>query len=101
MAGCASGTATETTAAAETSTAAADTSELFSNRDLAQTAVSTDATQITLTSGSDVTISEEGVYVLSGTAQNTTIIVDAPQDAKVQLVLSGVSMTMTIFRRFT
>ncbi len=93
MAGCASGTATETTAAAETSTAAADTSELFSNRDLAQTAVSTDATQITLTSGSDVTISEEGVYVLSGTAQNTTIIVDAPKDAKVQLVLSGVSMT--------
>ena len=73
--------------------ASVDTSDLFSNRDLEQTADTSSAKTITLTSGQDVTISEEGVYVITGSAENTTIIVDAPDDAKVQLVLSGVTVT--------
>lgn len=51
------------------------------------------ASYIALADGTDVTISGEGVYVVSGTARNSTIIVDAPEDAKVQLALSGVSIT--------
>ena len=118
MAGCAAGADSETTAAAtaETSTgaapqtqaqtpasssssaassssSAADTSELFSDRDLEQVADVSGASYIVLADGTDVTISGEGVYVVSGTARNSTIIVNAPEDAKVQLVLSGVSIT--------
>ncbi len=70
-----------------------DTSSLFTNRDLEQTADTTNATKITVKSGEDITISEEGVYVISGTATDCTITVDADSAAKVQLVLDGVSIT--------
>ena len=43
-------------------------------------------------SGTTATITAEGVYVLTGTLQNGQIIVDAPKDAKVQLVLDGVTI---------
>ena len=72
-----------------------DTSDLFSNRDLTQEADLTDATYITVVSGQDVTITEEGVYVLSGTATDVTIYVEAAEDAKVQLVLDGLKVTNT------
>ena len=71
-----------------------DTSNLFSDRDLEQEADLTDAEYITLTSGEDVTISSEGVYVISGEVTGTSIIVDA-DSAKVQLVLDGVTITNT------
>ncbi len=70
-----------------------DTSDLFSERDIEQEADTSEATSITLTSGEDVTITEEGVYVISGTSTETTIIVEADDTAKVQLVLDGVSIT--------
>ena len=43
--------------------------------------------------GSTVTISAEGVYVLSGTLENGQVVVNAPEDAKVQIVLNGASVT--------
>ena len=70
-----------------------DTSSLFTDRDLEQTADTSNATKITVESGKDVTISEEGVYVISGTATDCTITVDADSAAKVQIVLDGVSIT--------
>ena len=70
-----------------------DTSDLFTDRDLKQTADTANATEVTVKSGEDVTISEEGVYVISGTATDCTITVDADSTAKVQLVLDGVSIT--------
>lgn len=70
-----------------------DTSSLFTDRDLEQTADTSNATKITLESGKDVTISEEGVYVVSGTATDCTITVDADSSAKVQIVLDGASIT--------
>ncbi|MFD2334595.1 carbohydrate-binding domain-containing protein [Cohnella sp. GCM10020058] len=90
-------TSTTSTAASSGGTSAAattklDTSTLFSDRDLAQTADLTGATQVALESGKDVTIDAEGVYVLSGEATDATVIVEAPDDAKVQLVLDGVSI---------
>jgi hypothetical protein len=70
-----------------------DTSEMFSDRDLEQEADTSGAQKITLESGSDVTISTEGVYVITGSAKDTTIIVDAEDTAKVQLVLDKVTIT--------
>ncbi|WP_052769839.1 carbohydrate-binding domain-containing protein [Paenibacillus sp. IHB B 3415] len=46
-----------------------------------------------LESNQDVTLSEEGVYVLSGDVDNVTVTVEAADDAKVQIVLDGVSIT--------
>ena len=65
---------------------------MFTDRDSEQSADTADAQQITVTSGEDVTISEEGVYVISGTAENTTITVQADDTAKVQLVLDGLTI---------
>jgi len=83
-------TSSQTSAA---SSSALDTSDLFSNRDLEQSADLTAATQITLENGKDVTINKEGVYVLSGAVNNVTVAVEAAEDAKVQIVLDGVSIT--------
>ena len=44
-------------------------------------------------SGSTVTITEEGSYVLSGTLSDGSIVVQAEDTDKVQLVLDGVDIT--------
>lgn len=68
-------------------------SELFSNRDLEQSADLTNAVSIQLKSNEDVTIDKEGVYVLSGNVNNVTVIVEADDQAKVQIVLDSVNIT--------
>ena len=88
-----SATTTTTTAVTTVEGSAVDTSDLFTDRDLKQEADLTDAKTITVKSGEDVAITEEGTYVISGTAQDTTITVEADDAAKVQLVLDGVSIT--------
>ncbi len=86
-----SSTTETSTASAEASTT--DTTELFSDRDLEQSADLTAATQMKLVSNQDVTLSKEGVYVLSGDVENVTVTVDAAaEDAKVQIVLDGASI---------
>ena len=82
---------TESTAA--NTSAAADTSELFSDRDHKQTADTSSAKTLTVSEGKTLSVTEEGVYVISGTAKNATIKVEASKDAKVQLVLDGVNIT--------
>jgi len=97
---------TENTAAESTSATAESETEayvveaglfadekMFTGRDLEQTADTSSATQLTLASGEDLTISEEGVYVVSGSATDASIIVDADDVAKVQIVLDGVSIS--------
>jgi len=69
-----------------------DVTEMFTERDLEQSADLDGATYITVQSGTDVAVTEEGVYVLSGNADNVTVEVDAGDEAKVQLVLDGVSI---------
>ena len=87
-----SGSATETSATAAADSAL-ETADLFTDRDLAQTADVSGADSYTVKDGETVTISEEGVYVFAGTAGNYSIIVDAADDAKVQIVLDGVSIS--------
>ena len=73
------------------------TSDMFTDRDLEETVDTTDATKYTVTSGKDINITKEGVYVISGTATNSTIYVEADDEAKIQIVLDGVNITNTNF----
>ena len=82
-------------------------SEMFTERDLSGDYDESEAETITLSGtsaatsaaggvsidGSTVTISAEGVYIVSGTLTDGQIIVDAAEDAKVQIVLSDASVT--------
>ena len=79
--------------AAESSNGVFDADELFTERDFEQTADPSEATYYTLSDGSDVHITEAGVYVLSGTASNVTVYVEADDADKVQLVLNGAYVT--------
>ena len=77
----------------QSSSAGLSADELFTERDLTQTADLSDAKEIALQSGKNVTITKAGVYRVTGSAENVTIIVDAGDEDKVQLVLDGVSVT--------
>ena len=66
---------------------------MFSTRDRTQTADTSEAKTITVADGKTIEITDEGVYVISGTAKNCTIKVNADKEAKVQLVLDGVNIT--------
>ena len=80
-----------------------DLMDLFTDRDcrteyeadgtitLKGDSVSTDSRSVTV-SGTTVTITDEGIYVLAGTLNDGMIIVDAEDSDKVQLVLNGVTI---------
>ena len=69
-----------------------DTASVMTDRDLEQTADLDDAVYLTVSDGETLSVTQAGVYVLSGSASDCTIRVEAPEDAKVQLVLDGVSV---------
>lgn len=97
------------TDAEQTSTAsvsALDPTSLFSDRDLDGSYDPAEAVAITLTGdsaacdstavtidGSRITLTEEGVYLVSGTLADGQLIVDAGDEDKVQIVLDGASVT--------
>ncbi len=85
------------TAASVTSTGMINAADLFTQRDLTQTADLSEAVTYILSDGQDITITEEGTYVLTGTASNVTVYVEAQDGDKVQLVLDGVSITNDSF----
>ena len=80
-------------AATAAATSAEAESELFSKRDLAQTADLSEAAVVTLSDGETLTITEAGVYVLSGSAKEAQVVVKAGDEDKVQLVLDGLRIT--------
>lgn len=88
-----SSSADSSTTANVTATGALDATSLFTERDLTQVADTSGATTLTVTSGEDLQITEEGVYVISGEATEASLVVDVDDAAKVQLVLDGVSIT--------
>ena len=87
-------TTTVQTAELPENTAAED---IFTDRDLEQTADTSESQSITVSDNETIDITEEGVYVINGTAENCTIWVNADKNAKVQLVLDGVSITNSDF----
>ncbi len=83
-----------------------DASELFSDRDLEGTYDEDGAVAIELTGngascdsdaveieGSRITITQKGVYILTGTLADGQVVVDAGDSDKVQLVLAGADIT--------
>ena len=71
--------------------------DLFTSRDLKQTADLSDAVSFALSDGQDIHITEAGVYVITGTAANATVYVEAGKDDKVQLVLDNARITNANF----
>ena len=86
-----------TTASAANGSPVYSSSDLFSNRDLSQTADLSGAVVYTVVDGEDIRITEAGTYVLSGTASGVTVYVEAAEDAKVQLVLQDLNLTNSDF----
>ena len=86
---------TKTTNVTQTKWAIYSASELFTDRDLEQTADLTNAEYYTVSDWNDITITSEWVYVLKWTAKNVTVFVEAWDQDKVQIVLDGVSITNT------
>ncbi len=95
--------ATETTV--NTTGLSLNADDMFTDRDLDYSYDESAAVSITLADnastssgsgvsidGNTITITEEGVYVISGSLSNGQIVVDT-DNAKVQLVLNGVSIT--------
>ena len=106
------GSAADNGSSAVTTTAASldnavSKSEMFTERDLSDDYAESEAETITLSGnsaktsaasgvsidGSTITISAEGVYVVSGSLSDGQIIVDADDAAKVQIVLKDASVT--------
>ena len=72
---------------------ALDTTDMFTSRDLEQTADLSEAQNYTIADGQTIKITSEGVHVITGTAANASIVVEAGDEDKVQIVLDGVSIT--------
>ena len=69
----------------------------FTERDLLQTPDLSGAVSYTMSDGQNIQIVSAGTYVLTGTANNATVTVEAGKDDKVQLVLDGLSVTNADF----
>ena len=66
---------------------------MFSERDTDQSPDLSDAKSMTVKDGEDITIDAAGIYVLSGQAENTSIIINTSEEDKVQLVLDSLTIT--------
>ncbi|WP_024860297.1 carbohydrate-binding domain-containing protein [Ruminococcus flavefaciens] len=64
----------------------------FTERDLEQTADTSESKSITVSDSKTIDITDEVVYIVSGSAENCTIRIEADDNAKVQLVLDGVEI---------
>lgn len=106
-----SSSSAETTSTESTTTTASTTSlngeEMFTERDLDSSYDESEAETITLSDdksssssysvkidGQTITITEEGIYVISGSLSDGQIVVDCEdEEAKVQIVLDGAEIT--------
>ncbi len=67
--------------------------ELFSERDFDTTYTNCTAIDLSDSGKGTVAIEKEGSYLLTGELSEGMILVDAPKDSKIQLILNGVSIT--------
>ena len=66
---------------------------IYTQRDLEQDPDTSNAEKITVSDSKTIDIKDEGTYLISGTAKNCTIRIEADEKAKIQLVLDNVSIT--------
>ena len=67
-------------------------SDIFTDRDLEQTVDTSGATTYQVSDGKDISITKEGVYVITGSAKNVSIVVNVDSEEKVGLVLSDLTI---------
>lgn len=84
-------------ASAETASPIYSADDLFTSRDYEQTADLSGAVSCTVSDGQDIHITAAGVYVITGSASNVTVYVEAGTEDKVQIVLDGVNVTNANF----
>ena len=84
---------TSETEISEADSSTDNSNDMFTERDMAQEADLSEAETLAVQDGEDLTITSEGVYVLSGSSKDTTVYVEAGDEDKVQIVLDGVSIT--------
>lgn len=77
--------------AAADATASAEIDSTVSERDASGEYDASEA--VTLSPDEDLTITKAGVYILSGTYENTMIVVEAGEEDKVQLVLDNATLS--------
>ena len=65
---------------------------IFTTRDLRQDYDTENAVALTAADGETIEITEAGVYILSGSAENCTVKINAAGSAKIQLVLDNVTI---------
>ena len=80
---------------AETSAYIFSYDDMFTKRDLKQSADLAGSVEYAVTDGEDIHIIEAGVYVLTGSAEEVTVYVEADKEDKVQLVLDGLTVSNT------
>lgn len=87
-------TAVSADAVSAVQTAQAAASEAYTERDLDPSYDASEAVAVDLSGvNGDYTITAAGVYVFTGTLADGSVIVNAGEDDKVQIVLSGASIT--------
>lgn len=84
-------TTSQTTSTNSTAIDALDSANLFSKKDK-EIGYDKKTSKTIKLNNESVTISEEGTYILSGTITNGQVIVDAPKEAKITLVLDSVTI---------
>lgn len=70
-----------------------DGGSIFTARDLRQDYDTEDAVSLSAADNETIEITEAGVYILSGSAENCTVKISAADDARIQLVLDNVTIT--------
>lgn len=90
-----SSTAKSSASSTTSSTTSSTAGDVFTARDLEQSADLSNAQQLTVSDNQDIEITKEGVYVVSGTAKEVTIKVTVTKEEKVQIVLDNANITNT------
>ena len=96
---CGCGSSTESSSKSGNAAGAAtslslDTSDMFTSRDLETDYDESTATKLTLSDENPkIKITSAGTYIITGTATDGSITVEASDDDKVQIVLNGVTLT--------
>ena len=67
--------------------------DLFTERDLRQEVDSEEIQDFVLTNNQSVEIENEGIYRLSGSYQNTSVVINAGDKDKIQLILDGLEIS--------
>ena len=93
MTACAGNTISEASGSVKTNAATAASGSDVLTENTVSDIKEDDTANMTVTDGQDIVIDEGGEYVIGGSAQNSTIYVDADGEEEVRLVLNGLNIS--------